>query len=96
MPTSFLDVKMSLGKYAIKLVETKDWVGKVPYVTISHCWGKGPIAKTTDSTLDKMKDRVDRSMLPQTFKDAVAVTHLLGYRYLWIDALCIIQGNKTD
>ncbi|KAI1420702.1 heterokaryon incompatibility protein-domain-containing protein [Xylaria sp. FL1777] len=96
MPTRLLDVKISLGKYAIKLVETKDWVEKVPYVTISHCWGKDPIAKTTDSTLDKMKDRVDWSMLPQTFKDAVAVTHLLGYRYLWIDALCIIQGNKTD
>jgi hypothetical protein len=96
MPTRLLDIKVSSGKYAIKLVETKDWVGKAPYVTISHCWGKSPIAKTTDSTLDKMKDGVDWSILPQTFKDAIAVTHLLGYRYLWIDALCIIQGNKTD
>lgn len=96
MPTRLLDIGVSLGKYAVQLVETKDRVGKTPYVTLSHCWGKSPIAKTTNLTLDKMKDGVDWSMLPQTFKDAVAVTHLLGYRYLWIDALCIIQGNKSD
>ncbi|KAI0096128.1 heterokaryon incompatibility protein-domain-containing protein [Nemania sp. FL0031] len=96
MPTRLLDIKVSLGKYAIQLLETKDLVEKEPYVTLSHCWGKSPTAKTTDSTLDKMRHGVDWSVLPQTFKDAIAVTHLLGYRYLWIDALCIIQGNKID
>jgi hypothetical protein len=34
--------------------------------------------------------------LPATFRDAVSATRTLGLRYLWIDALCIIQGSATD
>jgi hypothetical protein len=34
--------------------------------------------------------------LPQTFQDAVIVTRSLGYRYLWIDSLCILQDDLTD
>lgn len=34
--------------------------------------------------------------LPQTFIDAVHLTRRLGIRYLWIDALCIIQDSESD
>ncbi|KAJ3453667.1 hypothetical protein MRS44_017914 [Fusarium solani] len=34
--------------------------------------------------------------LPRTFQDAIRVTRLLGKQYLWIDALCIIQGPDGD
>jgi hypothetical protein len=34
--------------------------------------------------------------LPKTFRDAVYITRGLGIRYLWIDSLCIIQGNAQD
>jgi hypothetical protein len=34
--------------------------------------------------------------LPATFRDAITVTRLLGIRYLWIDALCIIQDVRQD
>jgi len=34
--------------------------------------------------------------MPQTYKDAIHVTHALGLRYLWIDALCIIQECPKD
>ncbi|KAM5360405.1 hypothetical protein ACJZ2D_013784 [Fusarium nematophilum] len=33
---------------------------------------------------------------PQNFVDAVRVTRRLGFRYLWIDSLCIIQGDRDD
>ncbi|KAI1327338.1 hypothetical protein F5Y16DRAFT_421034 [Xylariaceae sp. FL0255] len=36
------------------------------------------------------------SEMPQTFRDAVAVTHALGLRYPWIDSLCILQGDLED
>lgn len=35
-------------------------------------------------------------MLPQTFQDAIAVTHNLTIRYLWVDSLCIIQDDPQD
>ncbi|CAG8978665.1 hypothetical protein HYALB_00011762 [Hymenoscyphus albidus] len=34
--------------------------------------------------------------LPPTFRDAIIVTRKMGYRYLWIDSLCIIQKDHDD
>ncbi|KAH6619006.1 hypothetical protein C7974DRAFT_317958, partial [Boeremia exigua] len=36
------------------------------------------------------------STLPLTFQEAVVFTQWLGVRYLWIDALCIIQEDEVD
>src|ERR1043166_8196668 len=34
--------------------------------------------------------------LPQNFQDATNITRQLGLRYLWIDAICIIQDSPHD
>ena len=34
--------------------------------------------------------------IPKTFQDAIIVTHFLGFQYLWIDSLCIIQDDLND
>ncbi|RSL40480.1 hypothetical protein CEP51_016694 [Fusarium floridanum] len=34
--------------------------------------------------------------MPRTFQDAVRTTRALGIAYLWIDFLCIIQGDEAD
>jgi hypothetical protein len=34
--------------------------------------------------------------MPKTLSDAVVVTRLMGVRYLWIDALCIVQGDDEE
>jgi hypothetical protein len=36
------------------------------------------------------------SSLPLTFQHAINLTRRLGYRYLWIDALCIIQDDRLE
>ncbi|KAJ5999400.1 HET-domain-containing protein [Penicillium sp. IBT 35674x] len=35
-------------------------------------------------------------ILPKTFQDAVVFTRKLGYRFLWIDSLCIVQDDSED
>ena len=34
--------------------------------------------------------------MPATFRDAIVTTRKLGYQYLWIDSLCIIQDSVED
>ncbi|KAJ4287046.1 hypothetical protein N0V88_007811 [Collariella sp. IMI 366227] len=49
------------------------------------------------NNLDKFqRETTHASALPQTLQDAMAVTHRLGFEYLWIDALCIIQDSPED
>ncbi|KAF6818651.1 heterokaryon incompatibility protein [Colletotrichum plurivorum] len=43
-----------------------------------------------------LQQYIDFDRLPKTFQDAITVTRGLGIDYIWIDTLCIIQGDKDD
>jgi Heterokaryon incompatibility protein (HET) len=43
-----------------------------------------------------MEKSVPVKLLPQTIKDAFLIARKLDARYIWIDALCIIQDDKED
>ncbi|KAJ8116301.1 hypothetical protein OPT61_g2254 [Boeremia exigua] len=45
---------------------------------------------------DLLREGVNVSALPRTFRDAVLVCLRLGLRFLWIDALRIIQDSPKD
>jgi hypothetical protein len=71
------------------------------YLALSHCWGevskeKQPQFCTTNENIEQRLNGFDISELPKTFRDAVRVAQNLDIRYLWIDSLCIIQGNQED
>ena len=66
------------------------------YVCLSHCWGRKNIFGTESSTLQLRKQGIPFYSLPRTFQDAVRATLQLGIYYLWIDCLCIIQGDEQD
>jgi hypothetical protein len=42
------------------------------------------------------RDGIPWSALSKTFQDAATLTSRLGYRYLWIDSLCIVQDDQDD
>ncbi|KAI9765702.1 MAG: hypothetical protein M1839_005397 [Geoglossum umbratile] len=66
------------------------------YATLSYTWGDGLTLTTTSSTLESRKEGIPLGSMPRTFQDAVGVTRRLGIRYLWIDALCIVQDSPRD
>ena len=46
--------------------------------------------------LDTLKDKLPMDRLSPVFQDAISVTLELGYNFLWIDSLCIIQDSIED
>ncbi|PQE31080.1 hypothetical protein CJF32_00006104 [Rutstroemia sp. NJR-2017a WRK4] len=69
------------------------------YVVLSYCWGDGSEGEwhTDHQNYEDYQKFIEHDTLPQTIKDAVNITRELGYGYLWVDALCIIQrGNEND
>jgi len=66
------------------------------YLTLSHCWGgRGPVTLKSASLAD-FKNRIPFQSLSRTFQEAVIAVRKLGYSYIWIDSLCIIQDSKED
>jgi hypothetical protein len=66
------------------------------YATLSYRWGGSLTLKTELFTLESRKASLPLDSMPRTFQDAVNVTRRLGIRYLWIDALCIVQDSLQD
>lgn len=52
--------------------------------------------QTTRRNLKQHCKGISYKCLPSTFRDAVTVTRMLEIRYLWIDALCILQDDHDD
>jgi hypothetical protein len=94
LPTRVIDVGSVNGLEEPRLVLSEGCRAK--YVALSHCWGGSRPLITDASTLAKHLQKIEMSTLPWTFRDAVIATRTLGYRFLWIDSLCILQDSPQD
>ncbi|KAL8689103.1 MAG: hypothetical protein Q9218_005151 [Villophora microphyllina] len=95
-PARFIDVGASDGKFDCRLYLTSQHDRPLEYVALSHRWGGASVLKLTKTTFGTMCSNIRLELLPPTFRDAVSITRKLGYRYLWIDSLCIIQDDPSD
>ncbi|KAG2035703.1 heterokaryon incompatibility protein-domain-containing protein [Suillus americanus] len=69
------------------------------YVALSYVWGRSGTEYWT--TMDNIAKRsmhggLDAENLPDTIADSISFVRQLGERYIWIDALCIIQDDSQD
>lgn len=80
---------------------------KCEYVALSYCWGdvqKLPRGeheevergKTILANLDQRYQSFPISDLPATVRDALHIIYAIGYRYAWVDTLCIVQDKPED
>ncbi|OJT06894.1 hypothetical protein TRAPUB_2263 [Trametes pubescens] len=66
------------------------------YLALSYVWGEPQPHSTVRSNVSVYEREIDFSLLPATIRDAIYVTHALGFRFLWADTLCIIQDDEED
>ncbi|KAF8534401.1 heterokaryon incompatibility protein-domain-containing protein [Trichophaea hybrida] len=92
--TKFIDVQ---EHRLVNITETMD----PQFVALSYVWGPPPHRQTVRGNfgahsrhLPPCTDAEDR--LPKTIQDAMKVTREMGFRYLWVDALCIVQDDPAE
>ncbi|KAL7924912.1 heterokaryon incompatibility domain-containing protein [Trichoderma austrokoningii] len=95
-PTRLLHVESRKKSGLIRLVETRGSLS-MAYLALSYCWGKkDPSLKTTKSNYSHLQKSISYSAMPKAYQDTVRVARALGVKYIWIDALCIIQDDRED
>lgn len=70
------------------------------YLALSYCWGSATdrlshLTSDVSTILDRMV-AIPWAVLPRAFQDVVLLAIALGVRYVWIDSLCILQGEGGD
>ncbi|TKA74818.1 hypothetical protein B0A55_05936 [Friedmanniomyces simplex] len=70
------------------------------YVALSYVWGGADVLKLTSDNVRELAAagglKRNLALLPRTVMDAMQVTKAAGERYLWVDALCILQDNSEE
>jgi hypothetical protein len=96
-PTRLLQISASDSSISnLRLVQSPNLLGSKGYLALSHRWGGADVVELTKDTLDPFLMEIPLERLPRNFLDAVLVTVRLGFKFLWIDSLCIIQDSETD
>ncbi|KAG9189867.1 hypothetical protein G6011_06735 [Alternaria panax] len=93
LPKRLIEIPSDPSK-PLRLCITNDELDK--YTILSHCWGSKGLLKLTNVLVAQFQNVIPRELLPKSFTDAIDITRRLGFRYIWIDALCIIQDNTED
>jgi Heterokaryon incompatibility protein (HET) len=70
------------------------------YVALSYMWGAVPNFRLTASNRNQLllQGSIDKiwEMIPRTIQDAITLVRKLELRYLWVDALCLLQNDWQD
>ncbi|KAF9768020.1 hypothetical protein IL306_014737 [Fusarium sp. DS 682] len=82
-----------------------DLLPTMRYVALSYVWGSSEKARElrferrlTRDNLSRLQQphSLDEKYIPHTIRDAMYVTEQVGERFLWVDALCIVQDDPAD
>lgn len=74
------------------------------YLALSYVWGPlnqrrgGPnvVVQLLKSNIEAFQSGLPEVDIPETILDAMYLARKLGFRYLWVDQLCIVQDDDVD
>ena len=95
LPTRCVHVWTDKDTVKFRLQVTAGTRGR--YITLSHRWL--PDEKMNMTTTTNLQARLTGDSftpLPLLFQDTITLAARLGIPYVWIDALCIIQGDGSE
>lgn len=92
-PTQLLDLNMADKN--VRLILNDDTAVR-EYASLSYSWGNCQSVTLQQTNYEEFMNVIVLEKLPRTIREAVAVCRRLNINYLWVDALCIIQGDSND
>ncbi|USP72888.1 HET-domain-containing protein [Curvularia clavata] len=97
LPTRLIKITAVGGDViSLKLCATSDLPNRnISYFALSHRWG-GHSFSLVSKNYNSLLNDIPIDSLPQNFLDATQITSKMGFYYLWIDSLCIIQDSPVD
>ena len=68
------------------------------YFALSYVWGRVDMLSTTKGNFELRQESqaLTKIPFPKTIKDAMQLVSSLGERFLWIDAICMVQDDKEQ
>ena len=93
LPTRVIDIGDASCNPRVMVTDGKPGI----WAALSYCWGGQSTFVLNKDTCDSfLGGTVPLDRFPKTLRDAITVTQALGLRFLWVDALCIMQDSAED
>lgn len=76
--------------------------GTEPYITLSYTWGQTTQLRNTSAILSLLQEPKALEsasfeyQIPRTIRHAMKLVEVLGFRFLWVDSLCIVQDDRAS
>lgn len=96
LPTRLIYLSSTGGHCNPRLVATAHTVISSQYLTLYYCWGEYNTTTLTKENLTSFHQEIQLDSLPKTIQDAIYVAQQLGFGFLWVDSLCIVQDDPDD
>jgi hypothetical protein len=96
LPTRLVHVQQDDSKLIAHICNGSMLPSNSVYLSLSHCWGTVKFPTTTRLNIPDFEQSLPVDQLSRTFQDALLVTIELGFEYIWIDSLCIVQDDIGD
>jgi serine/threonine protein kinase len=99
LPTRLIDIRPGgqLGS-SVRIVDgaaIESKTDSIEYIALSYIWGHQRASLTTERLAD-MQTELPLHLLPQAVTKAITVAQSLGYQYIWVDSLCILQDSHDE
>jgi hypothetical protein len=94
LPSRVIDIGLTDDLETPRIISSRGQLGT--YACLSYVWGTERNYLLTESNLKSSMNGLNAGGIPQTIKDAMAVARTIPVRYLWVDALCILQDSEQE
>ncbi|KAF2258458.1 hypothetical protein CC78DRAFT_587149 [Lojkania enalia] len=97
LPTRLLKVQPSDNAgLQVKIISSADMGSEqIDYAVISHMWSSSDLI-LTDELLQDTAGVLPRDILSRPIANAISTASCIGYRYIWLDSLCILQDSEEE